>query len=78
MRPQPPACVMHWVTSHWTAHAGHWPAVSKVFHTWPQVQAQCAPPSGFQEHLGQQIVNGLLIPTLYCPPVTFFDDGKTC
>jgi len=29
-----------WVSVHWCRHAGHTPPVSKVFHSFPQVQNQ--------------------------------------
>jgi len=28
----------HWVEVQWRRHAGHTPPVSKVFHSWPQLQ----------------------------------------
>ena len=61
--PQPPGPPGpgHCVSSHVLEQAGHFPEVSKVFHSCPQVQHQCGPPSGSHSHAGQAILICMII-----------------
>lgn len=43
------------MSCHWSPQLGQRPAVSKVFHAWPQVHPQRLDGRGFQAHRGQRI-----------------------